>query len=82
MLSKQLTAAVISTIFGSLASDVHGHGLLVSPRSRNYFAAKPGNVSPLPQFEDCPHCKLGMRLLVFLSCFYITTIIFALLTLT
>jgi hypothetical protein len=80
MLSKQLTAAVIATIFGSLASNVHAHGVLVSPRSRNYFAkvATSAEVSPLPQPEHCPHCKLEMRLLVFLSCFFITTIIFIL----
>jgi hypothetical protein len=80
MLSKQLTTAAIATIFGSLASNVHGHGHLVSPRSRNYFAsvATLAEVSPLPQFENCPQCKLEMRLRVFLSCFYITTTILAL----
>jgi hypothetical protein len=71
MLSKQLTAAVavIATIFGSLASNVHGHGHLVSPRSRNFVAFQDGlwsgGGSTTPLKETCPQCKLEMRLLVF-----------------
>ena len=74
MLSKQLTAAAIATIFGSLASNVHGHGHLVSPRSRQFVAFQDGvdsgGGSTTPLKEYCPHCKLGMLLLLFLSCFY------------
>mmetsp|Transcript_15209 Transcript_15209/g.24989 ORF Transcript_15209/g.24989 Transcript_15209/m.24989 type:complete len:485 (+) Transcript_15209:114-1568(+) len=60
MLSKQVTAAAIAAVFTSLASNVHGHGHLVSPRSRNYVAHQDGkywpadNTTPAP--EDCPHC--------------------------
>ena len=61
MLYKQITAAVITAIFTSLASNVHGHGHLVSPRSRNYVANQDGKWWPAdettPYPEDCPHCK-------------------------
>mmetsp|Transcript_20842 Transcript_20842/g.41449 ORF Transcript_20842/g.41449 Transcript_20842/m.41449 type:complete len:1000 (+) Transcript_20842:122-3121(+) len=60
MLSKQLTAAAITAIFTSLASNVHGHGHLVSPRSRNYVANQDGKWWPAdgttPYPESCPHC--------------------------
>ena len=59
MLSKQVTAAAMATLF--LASNVHGHGHLVSPRSRNYVAHQDGKWWPAddttPAPEDCPHCK-------------------------
>eukprot|EP00574_Skeletonema_japonicum_P013050 CAMPEP_0201715482 /NCGR_PEP_ID=MMETSP0593-20130828/1662_1 /ASSEMBLY_ACC=CAM_ASM_000672 /TAXON_ID=267983 /ORGANISM="Skeletonema japonicum, Strain CCMP2506" /LENGTH=407 /DNA_ID=CAMNT_0048204997 /DNA_START=66 /DNA_END=1286 /DNA_ORIENTATION=- len=60
MLSKQVTAAAIAAVFASLASNVHGHGHLVSPRSRNYVAKQDGAWWPAddttPSPEDCPHC--------------------------
>ena len=61
MLSKQVTAAAIAAVFTSLASNVHGHGHLVSPRSRNYVAHQDGKYWPAdsttPAPEDCPHCE-------------------------
>ncbi|KAK1734442.1 lytic polysaccharide monooxygenase [Skeletonema marinoi] len=60
LLSRQLTAAAIAVIFTSLASNVHGHGHLVSPRSRNYVAKQDGAYWPADETtsypEDCPHC--------------------------
>ena len=62
MLSKQVTAAAIAAVVTSLAFNVHGHGHLVSPRSRNYVAHQDGQWWPAggttPAPEDCPHCKL------------------------
>lgn len=62
MFSNQLNTAAIAAIFTSLApNNVHGHGHLVSPRSRNYVAHQDGvwwpasDTTPYP--EDCPHCK-------------------------
>jgi hypothetical protein len=58
---KQLTAVAIAAIFTSLAPNVHGHGHLASPRSRNYVAHQDGvwwpadGLTPYP--ENCPHCK-------------------------
>eukprot|EP00985_Skeletonema_marinoi_P016898 scaffold9175_cov115-Skeletonema_marinoi.AAC.3 len=59
MLFKQFTSAAITAIFASLASNVHGHGYMVSPRSRNYVAKQDGKwggdeTTPYP--ESCPHC--------------------------
>ena len=60
MLSKEVTAAAIAILF--LATDVHGHGHLVSPRSRNFVAHQDGLWWPAdgstPQPENCSHCKL------------------------
>ena len=57
------SAAIVAAIFGSYAvSNVHGHGHLTSPRSRNYYAKEEGkwwpadgNTTPKP--ESCSHCK-------------------------
>ena len=60
MLSKEVTAAAIAILF--LATDVNGHGHLVSPRSRNFVAHQDGLWWPAdgstPQPENCSHCKL------------------------
>ena len=59
---KQINAVALAAVLASLASDVHGHGHLVSPRSRNYVAQKDGVWWPLdgstPYPETCSHCKI------------------------
>ena len=61
MLFKHFNAVALAAVFTSLASAVHGHGHLVSPRSRNYVAKQDGvwwpadGTTPYP--EDCSHCK-------------------------
>jgi len=50
--------AVGLLIASTLVGSVHGHGHLVSPRSRNWDAAENGAQSQagVPPFDYCPDC--------------------------
>ena len=56
----QATILQCFIVLGSLSQLIHGHGMITSPRSRNYYASVEGadwGTDPgVPEKEYCPHC--------------------------
>lgn len=67
MLTNPLVPAAIAIVFASITFKVHGHGHLISPRSRNFYAKEAGAWSggdeKTPEVETCSHCEFAYHIL-------------------